>query len=179
MRIMLASFLALSLLAGCGGMQDQDHAQTKQRTTRTDSDKYVAKEYNQHRAYSLSQNGIQHPDLAIRLSNEAERVYNVDQAVALVHGRDIIMGITTKPDPIQPHHKTLKRVRQRLESKEPSLAGYNLHFTNNPRLLGEIMQARVFLENSVPDKTAQQQSEQHFRSILGRIQHSDRFEPVK
>jgi len=155
-------------MAGCGGVQDQ--AQTQQNTTGTGSDRYLVKEYDTHRAYMYGQNKtVGHEDLGIRLSNEAERVFSVSRAVTLIHGRDIIMGITTKPDPVQSHSETIKKVRQRLENKEPTLNGYNLHITGDPIIQQEIMKARIFLENAGPDEYSRQQSKQHFQTILKRI----------
>jgi len=177
MRIILASFLALSLMAGCGGVQVQDHTQTQQNTTGTGSDRYLVKEYDTHRAYMYSQNNntVQHPDLAIRLSNEAERVFNVSRAVTIINGRDIIMGITTKADPLHPHSETIKKVRQRLENKEPTLNSYNLHITGDPIMQQEIMKARTFLENAGPDDYSKKQSKQHFYSILHKMDKSRRY----
>lgn len=170
MRILLASFLALSLMAGCGV---QDHAQTQQNSTGTGSDRYLVKDYDTHRAYIYGQNNaVAHPDLAIRLSNEAERVFAVTRAVTLINGRDIIMGVTTKADPVQSHSETIKKVRQRIENKEPSLSGYNLHITGDPRLQQEMMKAQTFLENAGPDEYSQLQSKQHFQTILKRVKES-------
>lgn len=170
MRVLLASFLALSLMTmtGCGALQHQ--TRTQQSTDSTGSDRYPVKEYDSHREFMYSQiNAVKHPDLAIRLSNEAERVFSVSRAVALIQGQDIIMGITTKTDPVQSQSETLKKVRQRLENKEPTLAGYNLYITGDPILQQEIMKARTFVENSGPDELSKKQSQQHFQDILQRI----------
>lgn len=169
--MLLASFLALSLITGCGSIQDQ--AQTNQKTL-TESKRYVAKEYDQYRAFMHDQSPIKHPDLAIRLSNEAERVYNVNRAVALVQGNDIIMAIATKPDPLETEQETAKKVRQRLENKEPALSGYNLYITVDQDLHEEVAQVRTNMENQGVPGYSIHQSEPDFNSILQKIQTQGR-----
>lgn len=166
MRIVLASFLALTLITGCGGIQDQ--VQTNQKTV-TDSERFGAKEYKPDRAFMFNQSNVKHTDLAVRLSNEAERVFNVYEAFAIVQGNNIIMAIATKTDPLRTDAETVRDVRQRLANKEPSLSRYNLYITVDQDLGKEIRRVRTNSENTNTDGYLIHQSEPQFNSILEKI----------
>ncbi|RKD24427.1 hypothetical protein BEP19_08545 [Ammoniphilus oxalaticus] len=169
MRIALVSILALSLLAGCNSGPTRDGIEVKQHKREINSDRYIAKEFNHRRPYTFKeQNQTQHPELDRRISTEATRVYNVQKAIVLRQGKDIIIGLTTKADPWQPHHETVELTRDRLLSKEPDLYNYNLYFTTNDLLQKQMIRARRSVEQGATINTTQPY-EPHFTRILEQV----------
>lgn len=164
----IVPILAIGMLSACGF---GDGARTNHAAPPSD-DGFLVREYRSDRAYNLSPGQVKAKDLATRLSNEAERVYNVSEAIAIVEGRDIIMSLATKGDAYEPAEKVVKRVRQRLMSKEPSLAGYNLYITTDHSLGTRISKVHNNMENHTTPGYPVDMTEPNFAQILNDVRAS-------
>ncbi|RXT02311.1 YhcN/YlaJ family sporulation lipoprotein [Ammoniphilus sp. CFH 90114] len=159
---LILPILAIGVLSACGF---DDGVRTNQRTI-PGEDRYIVREYDSNRAYIYDQSTVKAKNLATRLSNEAERVHNVREAIAIVEGKDIIMAVSTKPDPIDPPDKVVKRIRQRLKAKEPGLTGYNLYITTNQELSTQIARVNNNMANYSTPGYPIDVSEPDFAQIL-------------
>ncbi|WP_134701569.1 YhcN/YlaJ family sporulation lipoprotein [Ammoniphilus sp. YIM 78166] len=164
----IVPILAIGILSACGF---GDGARTNRAAPPPD-DRYLVREYRSDRAYNLSQGQVKAQNLATRLSNEAERVYNVAEAITIVEGHDIIMSIATKGDAYEPADEVVKKVRQRLMSKEPRLAGYNLYITTDQSLGTRISKAHNNMENFSTPGYPIDMTEPNFAQILGDVRAS-------
>lgn len=161
---MLAS-CSITILAGCGWQND---SQMKTKST-TSGDRHSAHEYNQMRAYTFDQGPVRANDLAVRISNEAERVYNVKEAIVVIQGRDVIMSLFTKADPLETPEETAHKVRTRLRSKEPDLAGYNLYITTDHDMREPILRLNTNLQNQDQEGYPIDDREPQFDQILQQL----------
>lgn len=134
---------SIVILTGCGIEND---TQINQKSL-TSGDRHSAHEFNQMRAYTFDQGSVKADDLSLRISNEAERVYNVKEAIVVVQGHDVIMSLSTKADPLESPEEIAKKVRTRLKSKEPQLAGYNLYITTEQEMREPILRVNTNMQN--------------------------------
>lgn len=160
--------IAVGLLSACAV---DNEARTNQRTIPSD-DRYLVREYSSDRAYTYDQGQVKAKDLAVRLSNEAERVHNVAEAVTIIEGNDIIMALATKGDSLDPSDEVVKKVRQRLMNKEPKLSGYNLYITTDQSLATRISKVNNNMANRGTPGYPVDISEPGFAQILRDIQTS-------
>lgn len=140
---MIITSCSISLLTGCGYNNDDQFKQN----SLTSGDQHSAHEYNQMRAHAFDRETVRADDMAIRISNEAERVYNVEEAIVVIQGNDVIMSLSTKADPLETPKETAKKVRTRVTSKEPRLAGYNLYITTDREMREDILRVNANMQN--------------------------------
>ncbi|MEW9668782.1 YhcN/YlaJ family sporulation lipoprotein [Ammoniphilus sp. 3BR4] len=165
---LILPILSIGLLTACGF---DDGVRTNQKTI-PGEDRHLVKEYDSYRSYTYNNGSVKARDLATRLSNEAERVYNVAEAVAIVEGKDIILALSTKTDPIEPSDEVVKRVRQRLMNKEPGLTAYNLYITTDQELSTRIAKTNNNLANRNTPGYPSDASEPDFAQILRDVRTS-------
>lgn len=165
---LILPILSIGLLSACGV---DEGVRTNQKTI-PNEDRYLVQEYDSYRSYTYDNSTVKAKDLATRLSNEAERVYNVAEAVAIVEGNDIVLAISTKADPIVPPDEVVNRVRQRLMNKEPGLSAYNLYITTDQGLSTRIAQTNNNIANQNTPGFPNDDSEPDFAQILRDVRTS-------
>lgn len=158
---------SMGILSGCGLEND---ARIHQKLE-TPGDQHSTHEYNQMRAYTLDHGSVRADDLALRISNEAERVYNVEEAIVIIQGNDVIMSLSTKADPLESPVEIAKKVRTRVESKEPQLAGYNLYITTARQLREDILRINTNMQNQDQPGYPMDPREPQFNQILKQIKN--------